>query len=51
MGSVCVCVCIYLLSSLDGDIVECDRCGISVHEGKNFSKLISHAKNTLHSSF
>ena len=22
------------LVSLDGDIVECDRCGISVHEGQ-----------------
>ena len=29
-----MCYSSLFLVSLDGDIVECDRCGISVHEGQ-----------------
>ena len=29
---LCVLLCVSVFS-LDGDVVECDHCGISVHEG------------------
>ena len=31
---VCVCVCVRACSGEEGDLVECDKCGIAVHEGQ-----------------